>query len=111
MYLNISVFANHGSCIENYKYECSFLEFMDEKLIIKKFIVRKLYRKRMWLHKHTNIHNLPKGLSNELRVSREIKNAVDELLKEQILLSKPTHYGLEVSLNPKKIKEIEELME
>lgn len=84
---------------------------MDERLIIKKFIVRKLYRKKMWLHKHTNIHNLPKGLSNELRVSREVKNAIDELLKEQILLSKPTHYGLEVSLNPKKIKEIEELIE
>ena len=84
---------------------------MDEKSIIKKFIVRKLYRKRMWLHKHTNIHNLPKCLSNELRVSREIKNAIDKLLKEQILLSKPTHYGLEVSLNPKKIKEIEGLVE
>ena len=84
---------------------------MDKKLIIKKFIVRKLYRKRMWLHKHTNIHNLPKGLSNELRASREVKNAVEELIKEQILLSKPTHYGLEVSLNPKKIKEIEVLIE
>jgi len=84
---------------------------MDEKLTIKKFIVRKLYRKRMWLHKHTNIHNLPKGLSNELRVSREVKNAIEELIKEQILLSKPTHYGLEVSLNPKKIKEIEELIQ
>lgn len=84
---------------------------MDEKLVIKRFIVRKLYRKRMWLHKHTNIHNLPKGLSNELRVSREVKNAIEELIKEQILLSKPTHYGLEVSLNPKKIKEIEELIQ
>ena len=83
---------------------------MDEKLIIKKFIVRKLYRKRVWLHKHTNIHNLPKGLSNELRVAKEVKKAIEELLKEQILLSKPTHYGLEVSLNPKKIKEIEELI-
>lgn len=82
---------------------------MDERSIIKKFIVRRLYRKRMWLHKHTNINNLPKGLSNELRVSREVKNAVEELLKEQILLSKPTHYGLEVSLNPRKIREIEEL--
>ena len=76
---------------------------MDERSIIKKFIVRKLYRQRMWLHK------LPKGLSNTLRVSREVKKAIEELLKEQILLSKPTHYGLEVSLNPKMIKEIEEL--
>ena len=64
----------------------------------------------MWLHKHTNINNLPKGLSNELRASRDVKKAIEELLKEQILLSKPTHYGLEVSLNPKKIKEIKELI-
>lgn len=84
---------------------------MYERLIIKKFIVRKLYRKRMWMHKHTNIHNLPKGLSNELKVSKEVKKAIEELLKEQILLSKPTHYGLEVSLNPKKIREIEALIE
>ena len=83
---------------------------MDERLIIKKFIVRKLYRKRMWMHKHTNINNLPRGLSNELRVSREVKKVIEDLLKEQILLSKPTHYGLEVSLNPKKLKEIEELI-
>lgn len=82
---------------------------MDERLIIKKFIIRKLYRKKMWMHKHTNINNLRKGLSNTLRVSKEVKKAIEELLKEQILLSKPTHYGLEVSLNPKKIKEIEEL--
>jgi|TARA_B100002003_G_C13989959_1_gene478400 hypothetical protein len=82
---------------------------MDDKLKIKKFIVRKLYRKRMWLHKHTNINNLPKGLSNELRVSKNVKRVIEELIKEQILLSKPTNYGLEVSLNPKRIKEIEEL--
>ncbi len=84
---------------------------MDATTTIKKFIVRKLYRKRMWLHKHTNINNLPKGLSNELRSTKEVKKAIEELLKEQILLSKPTHYGLEVSLNPKKIKEVEELAE
>jgi len=82
---------------------------MEERKLIKQFIVRKLYRQRMWLHKHTNINNLPKGLSNKLRVSKQVKKAIDELLKDKILLSKPTHYGLEISLNPKKIKEIEEL--
>jgi hypothetical protein len=83
---------------------------MDEQNIIKQFILEKLYRKRMWLHKHTNINNLPKGLSNTLRVSKEVKKAIDELLKDRLLLSKPTHYGLEVSLNPQKKKEIEELI-
>ncbi|MDP3727903.1 MAG: hypothetical protein Q8R18_00470 [bacterium] len=82
---------------------------MDQRFTIKKFIVRKMYRQRMWLHKHTSINNLSKGLSNELRSSKEVKKAIEELLKEDILLSKPTHYGLEVSLNPKKLKEIEEL--
>ncbi len=84
---------------------------MDKKLIIKKFIVRKLYRKRMWMHKHTNINNLPKGLSNELRSSKEVKDAIEELLKDQVLISKPTHYGLEVSLNHRMKREIEELIE
>lgn len=105
-------YKNHITQNESYKYECSFSEFMvDERTIIKQFIVRKLYRHRMWLHKHTNIHNLPKGLSNELRVSREVKKAIEELLKEGILFSKPTHYGLEVSLNPQKRQEIEELIQ
>ncbi|PIN75665.1 hypothetical protein COV18_02350 [Candidatus Woesearchaeota archaeon CG10_big_fil_rev_8_21_14_0_10_37_12] len=84
---------------------------MDERLVIKKFIVEKLYRKRKWGGSHTNINNLPKGLSNELRGSKEVKKAIEELLKENLLLSKPTHYGLEVSLNPKKKREIEELIE
>jgi hypothetical protein len=87
-----------------------FRSCMDERMIIKKFIVRKLYRKRIWLHKHTNINNLPKGLSNVLRSSKEVKKAIEELLKEEILLSKPTHYGLEVSLNPQKLTEIEEMI-
>jgi hypothetical protein len=81
---------------------------MKERAVIKRFILEKLYRKRMWLHKHTNINNLPKGLSNTLRVSKEVKKVIEELLKDRWLLSKPTHYGLEVSLNPNKKKEIEE---
>ena len=48
---------------------------------------------------------------NKLRVSKEVKKVIKELLKEQILLSKPTYYGLEVSLNPKKKREIEELID
>ena len=80
---------------------------MDEKIIIKRFILKKLYTKRMWLHKHTNINNLPKGLSNSIRNSKEVKKVIEELIKESLLLTKPTHYGLEISLNIKKKKEIE----
>lgn len=84
---------------------------MGEMLIIRKFMIRKLYRQKMWMHKHTSIHNLPKGLPNELRSRKEVKKVIEELLKERMLLSKPTHYGLEVSLNIEKKKEIEELIE
>lgn len=84
---------------------------MENRLIIKKFILRKLYRQRRWMHRHTNINNLSKGLPNTLRNSKDVKKVIEELLKEKILLSKPTHYGLEVSLNLKKKKEIEELID
>ncbi len=84
---------------------------MEERQIIKIFMVRKLYRLRMWKHKHTNVNNLPKGLSNELRNSKEVRKAIEELLKERILLSKPTHYGLEISLNPEMIKEIHQMID
>jgi hypothetical protein len=80
---------------------------MDDYSLIKKFILRKLIRQRRWMHKHTSIHNLAKGLSDNLRSMREVKNVINDLLKEGFLLSKPTHYGLEVSLNIKMKKEIE----
>ena len=74
---------------------------------IKRFILRKLARHRMWMHKHTSIHNLPKGLPDWFRSKKEVKFVIDELLKEKILLAKPTNYGLEVSLNILKKEEIE----
>lgn len=77
---------------------------------IKRFILRKLVRHRMWAHKHTNIHNLPKGLPNYLRSRKEVRKVIEELLKKGVLLSKPTNYGLEVSLNIEKKKEIEEFI-
>lgn len=77
---------------------------------IKRFILRKMLRKRMWMHKHTSIHNLPKGLPDRLRNKKEVKDIIEKMLKEDILLSKPTHYGLEVSLNIKKKKEIEDFV-
>ena len=78
---------------------------------IKRFILRKLVRHRTWMHKHTSIHNLPKGLPDYLRSSKEVKKVIEDMLKGGFLLSKPTNYGLEISLNIKKKKEIEEFIE
>jgi hypothetical protein len=83
---------------------------MDEEIkrTIKGFIIRKMVRHRIWMHKHTSIHNLPKGLPDHLRSKKEVRKAIEELLKEEIIISKPTNYGLEVSLNIRKKKEIDE---
>ena len=77
---------------------------------IKRFILRKLVRHRIWMHKHTSIHNLPKGLPDYLRSKKEVKKVIEDLLKEGLLLSKPTHYGLEISLNINRKKEIEDFI-
>lgn len=89
------------------------MEEEKEEDVLKKqirwFILSKMMRHRYWMHKHTSIHNLPKGLPDHLRSRKEVKKVVHELLKE-FLISKPTNYGLEVSLDVKKKKEIEEII-
>jgi len=77
---------------------------------IKRHILLKLVEHRYWQHKHTNINNLPKSLPSYLRSSGHVKNAIRELIKQGFLLAKPTYYGLELSLNIKKKKEIEEFI-
>ena len=74
----------------------------------KGFIIKKLFQKKYIGERHTSIANLPKGLPGHLR--GDIKSAAKELIGEGILLTKPTSYGLEVSLNPKKMKEIQEYL-
>lgn len=83
---------------------------MGQEEAIKRFILRKLVRHRIWMHKHTSIHNLSKGLPDYLRSSKEVKRAIEDLLKKGFLLSKPTNYGLEVSLNIRKKKDIEDFI-
>ncbi len=75
----------------------------------KKIILRKLFRRRVIGGKHTAIEHLTKGLPKH--VIGEAKNAVNELIKEGLVLSKPTSYGLQVSLNPEKIDEISRIVE
>ena len=78
---------------------------------LKLHILKKLFDQRCWMHKHFSINNIPKGLPPHARDSRIIKKAVDELIRLNWLLAKPTHYGLELSLNIDKKKEIEEYIE
>lgn len=78
---------------------------------IKLHILKKLSDQGCWMHKHFNINNIPKGLPPHARDSRIIKKAISELIKSEWLLSKPTYYGLELSLSINKKKGIEEYIE
>ena len=77
--------------------------------IIKKTLLRKLVYMGKWGNSHTSFDNLPKGFPTHLR--GDVKDIAKKLIKEKLLLSKPTSYGLEVSLNSRKKKEIEILID
>ena len=65
---------------------------------IKRTLLRKLAKHGWWGGRHTSFDNLPKGFPKHLQ--KEVKIAAKKLIKENLLLEKPTSYGLEVSLNP-----------
>ena len=76
---------------------------------VKAKILWRLYRRRYIGGKHTDVKNLRKGFSKD---KYDIVNEViDELIREGLLLVKPTHYGKHVSLNPIRLSEIRELIE
>jgi len=64
---------------------------------IKGKILHKMSRMGKFHHSHTSIDNLQKGFPVEIR--GRVKDTAKELKKEGILLSKPTSYGEEVSIN------------
>jgi hypothetical protein len=64
---------------------------------IKGKVLHKLSRLGKFEHSHTSIDNLPKGFPTDLR--GRVKDMVKKLKKEGILLSKPTSYGEEISIN------------
>ena len=70
----------------------------------KGFIVKKLFHHNYVGGRHTDVENLKKGLPSHFKGN--IKKAAKELIKECILIPKPTSYGLHISLNPRKREEI-----
>ena len=75
---------------------------------IKTVILRKLVMHNIWGAKHTNYEFVQKGLPKEFRGFA--KDVADDLIKSGILLSHPTSYGMQISLNPDKAKEIKAIL-
>ena len=81
---------------------------MRDKEKVKRFILKKLFVKGKWGKSHTSFDNLPKSLPSHVRGLA--KDAGKELIKEGLLIQKITSYGLEVSLNPKRVQEINDII-
>lgn len=82
---------------------------MDIKGVLKATILKKLKRRGKWSGSHTSFDLLTKGIPKHLR--GEAKEVATELIKDGLLLSKPTSYGLEVSLNPERKEEIDRIIQ
>ena len=76
---------------------------------IKFRIIWKLYHHHYIGGKHTAIENIPKGLPTSEHGA--CMGVVEDLVREGLLILKKTSYGMRVSLNKKRIKEIREWLE
>ena len=83
------------------------MEFNDEDKI-KATILYNLRRKKVIGNVHTHFDTLKKGFPSHLR--KDVDKIAKELIKEQFIIVKPTSYGLQVSLNKDKLREVEEFI-
>lgn len=75
---------------------------------VKATILYHLRRKRVIGGVHTPFDTLKRGFPSHL--GKDIDKIAKELIKQGLIITKPASYGLEVSLNKEKIKEIEEFI-
>jgi len=75
----------------------------------RRFILEKMLRHGWIGGKHTAYDNIRKGkpVSEYKAIEKELK----QLIREGFVISKPTGYGTQVSLNPRRVKEIIEMIE
>jgi hypothetical protein len=80
---------------------------------IKTRILLKLAKRGKWGGAHTSFDNLKKGW-NVRDLGKEgmkgVQKITKDLIREGFILSKPTHYGLEISLNSERSAEIEQII-
>jgi len=76
---------------------------------LRAIILRKLFRRRVIGGKHTAFEHVTSGIPSHL--SGSAKEAAEQLIKEGRILTKPTSYGLQISLNPEQMDEIIKIIE
>ncbi len=76
---------------------------------VKAKILWRLYRRRYIGGRHTDVKNLRKGFPKDKYDI--VDEVINELIREGLLVVKPTHYGKHVSLNPRRLVEIRKIIE
>ena len=76
---------------------------------IKATILYHLRKKKVIGGVHTHFDTLSRGFPRHL--GKEIKQVAKNLIRENLLITKPTSYGLQVSLNKNKLREIDDFIE
>ena len=85
---------------------------MDNEQIAAKLLFA-LARNRKWGESHTAYEHMFKYMKSEILGKEGLKlakNIAEDLFRQGYVIKKPTHYGLQVSLNPKMSKPIKELI-
>jgi len=85
--------------------------FSDEE--IKARILLKLAKRGKWGGAHTSFDNLEKGWNvRDLGKGgmRRVQKITKDLVKTGFVVSKPTSYGLQISLNPRRSAETEQII-
>ena len=85
---------------------------MDNDLIRAKLLFA-LARHRKWGESHTAYENMLRQFRSQMLGKEGMKiatNIAEELMREGFIIKKPTHYGLQISLNPKKSQETKKLI-
>lgn len=76
---------------------------------IKATILFKLHKRGNWGGSHTAFDNLKKGFKDEdlgKHGGKRVDKLAKELIRQGLIIPKPTHYGLQVSLNPRQSETI-----
>jgi hypothetical protein len=72
-----------------------------------------LARHRKWGERHTAYEHMFRQFKTEALGKaglKNVKNVADDLMTEGFIIKKSTHYGLQVSLNPRKSQEIKKII-
>ena len=83
------------------------MDFSDEDKI-KATLLYNLRKKRVIGGKHTHFDSLKFGFPTHL--GKDVLKIAKELVRQGLLITKPASYGLQVSLNKDKLREIEDFI-